>query len=275
MTKQMARHRLALIGGGNMGSALVGGLLAAGWKPADIAVVERLPGRAAQLGGLFPGVTVSGEMVRADGVVIAVKPYDVAAAANLVAAAGATRVLSIAAGISLATLSTGFGDGVAVVRGMPNTAALVGKGAAAIAAGPSSTEADLVWAEEILGAVGTVTRVTEAQLDAVTVLSGSGPAYLSLVTEALIDAGVLAGLPRGVSEAMVGQVFIGYAALFVESGRDPVALRAEVTSPGGVTAAALRVLEGHGLRSAFLEAVMAGTERSRELGQTGVEVRGA
>lgn len=258
-----------------MGSALVGGLLAAGWEPADIAVVERVPARVAQLCGLFPGVTVTGEMVPAEGAVIAVKAYDVGAAAELVVASGARRVLSIAAGISIAALDAVFGEGVAVVRGMPNTAALVGKGAAAIAVGPSSAEADLVWAEEVLGAVGTVTRVPEAQLDAVTVLAGSGPAYLSLVAESLVDAGVLAGLPRGVSQAVVGQVFTGYAALLVESGRDPVALRAEVTSPGGVTAAALRVLEGRGLRSAFLEAVMAGTERSRELGQTGVEALGA
>jgi pyrroline-5-carboxylate reductase len=270
----MIKYRLALIGGGSMGSALVGGLLAAGWEPGDIAVVERLPGRAAQLAGLFPGITVSEAMVRADGVVLAVKPHDMAVAAALVTASGATRVLSIVAGVSITTLSAVCGDGVAVVRGMPNTAALVGQGTAAVAAGPSSVEADLAWAEEILGAVGIVTRVAEEQLDAVTGLAGSGPAYLSLVAEALIDAGVLAGLTREMSEAMVSQVFIGYAALYAESGRDPVALRAEVTSPGGVTAAALRVLEGNGLRSAFLEAVMAGTERSRELGRTNLGEKG-
>ncbi|MFF0451522.1 pyrroline-5-carboxylate reductase [Streptomyces sp. NPDC004609] len=259
----MTKHRLIIVGGGNMGSALVGGLLAAGWPSKDIAVAERLAGRAAHLRGLFPGVTVSDGMLPADGVVIAVKPHDVA---DAVAAAGASRLLSIAAGVSLATLTAACGDGVAVVRGAPNTPAVVAKGAAAVAAGPYATEDDLVWAEEILGAVGTVVRVTEPQLDVVTALSGSGPAYLFLVAEALTDAGVLAGLPRGVTEQLVGQLLAGSAALFAESGRSPAALRAEVTSPAGVTASALRVLEERGIRSAFLDAVTAGTARSRELG---------
>ena len=249
-----------------MGAALVGGLLAADWAPAELAVVERLPSRATQLGGLFPGVTISDQVVPADGVLIAVKPHDVAVAAAAAVEAGASRVLSIAAGVPLASLTAACGDGIVVVRGMPNTPAVVGKGAAAMAGGPSATEEDLAWAEEILSAVGTVVRVTEGQLDAVTALAGSGPAYLFLVIESLVESGVLAGLPRAVSESLVRQLFIGSATLFLESGRDPAALRAEVTSPGGVTAAALRVLEERGTRSAFLEAVMSGVSRSRELG---------
>ena len=154
---------------------------------------------------------------------------------------------------------------MAVVRSMPNTPALVGEGASAIAGGTGTTEADLVWAESILGAVGSVVRVPEYQLDAVTGLAGSGPAYLFLIAEALIDAGVLAGLARPVAVQLVEQLFVGSAKLLADRG-DPAALRAMVTSPGGTTAAGLRELEQAGVRSALLEAVMAATARSRELG---------
>ena len=149
---------------------------------------------------------------------------------------------------------------------MPNTPALLGKGAAAICGGPFATDDDLDWAEGILGAVGTVVRVPESLLDTVTGLVGSGPGYLFMIAEALIDAGVLAGLTRPVADALVRQLFVGSAAMLAEYG-DPVALRAMVTSPGGTTAAGLRVLEEHGARSALLEAVFAATERSRELGK--------
>jgi pyrroline-5-carboxylate reductase len=131
-----------------------------------------------------------------------------------------------------------------------------------------ANEDDLAWAERILGAVGTVVRLDESLLDAVTGLSGSGPAYVFLVVEALVDAGVLAGLPRPVSAALVSQTVLGAAKLLAETGQTPEALRAAVTSPGGTTAAGLRELEGAGVRAAFLEAVMAATERSRELGAT-------
>ncbi|MCU1501931.1 MAG: proC, partial [Ilumatobacteraceae bacterium] len=180
-------------------------------------------------------------------------------------AAGAERVLSIAAGVGLAALEAAAGPGVAVVRAMPNTPALVGQGAAAICGGSGTTEADLDWAESVLTAVGTVVRVAESHLDAVTGLAGSGPAYIFLVAESLIEAGVLAGLARTVSEQLVTQLLVGSAALLADRG-DPAALRAMVTSPGGTTAVGLRALEEHAVRAAFLDAVMAATQRSRELG---------
>jgi len=259
-------YRLAVVGGGNMGAALVGGLLQAGWAAGDLAVVEVLPARAAQLADMFPGITITGEIPPCEAALIAVKPYDVAAACTAAAAAGATRLLSIAAGIGLAALQEAAGPEVAVVRSMPNTPALVGKGAAAICGGATADDADLAWAESILGSVGIVVRVPEVQLDAVTGLAGSGPAYLFLVAEALIDAGVLAGLSRANSEALVTQLFVGSAALLEQRG-EPAQLRAMVTSPGGTTAAGLRQLEARSVRSAFLEAVMAATQRGVELGQ--------
>jgi pyrroline-5-carboxylate reductase len=262
----MTTFRLAVVGGGNMGAALVGGLLQGGWSVGDIAIVEVLPARAEQLGAMFPGVTVVADIPTCDAALIAVKPYDVAVACGAAAAAGATRLLSIAAGISLETLQEAAGPGVAVVRAMPNTPALVGKGAAAISPGPTADDDDLAWAEGILGSVGIVVRVPESQLDAVTGLAGSGPAYLFLVAEALIDAGVLAGLSRANSEALVTQLMVGSAALLQDRG-DAAALRAMVTSPGGTTAAGLRALEEQAVRSAFLEAVMAATARSAELGR--------
>ena len=176
-----------------------------------------------------------------------------------------TRILSIAAGVTLDALERAAGDGVAVVRAMPNTPALVGQGAAAISAGRSAGDDDLDWAASILESVGTVVRVPESQLDAVTGLAGSGPAYLFLVAEALIEGGVLAGLARPVAEALVAQLLVGSAALLDQRG-DPAALRAMVTSPGGTTAAGLRALEDHAVRAAFLDAVMAATQRSREIG---------
>jgi len=257
---------LAMIGGGNMGAALLGGLIQAGWAEADqLAVVEVSAPRRAVLAAQFPGVMVTDTVPACDGAVIAVKPADVVTVVGMAVAAGARRVLSIAAGVSVATLEDAAGPGVAVVRSMPNTPALVGQGASAIAGGANATADDLDWAESILGAVGTVVRVPEYQLDAVTGLAGSGPAYLFLIAEALIDAGVLAGLARPVAVALVEQLFVGSSALLAERG-DPAALRAMVTSPGGTTAAGLRVLESHGVRSALLEAVVAAAARSRELG---------
>jgi pyrroline-5-carboxylate reductase len=161
-------------------------------------------------------------------------------------------------------LEEAAGD-IPVVRAMPNTPALVGAGAAAIAGGRKAGDDDLAWAEGILGAVGEVVRVPEKLLDAVTGLSGSGPAYVFLVAEALIDAGVLAGLPRDVSTTLAVQTLLGSARLLAESGDTPEVLRAAVTSPGGTTAAGLRELERAGVRSAIL-AVSAAAERSRQLG---------
>jgi len=258
--------RLAIVGGGNMGAALLGGLLAAEWATAaELAVVEVSAPRRAQLIEQFPGVIVLAEVGPCEAALVAVKPGDVEAATAAAVAAGATRILSIAAGVSIARLEAAAGA-AAVVRSMPNTPALVGQGAAAIAGGSRATEDDLAWAEAILGAVGTVVRVPEYQLDAVTGLAGSGPAYVFMMAEALIDAGVLAGLARPTAEALVVQLLVGSAALLADRG-DPAQLRAMVTSPGGTTAAGLRKLEEHGLRAAMLDAVTAATERSRELGR--------
>jgi pyrroline-5-carboxylate reductase len=262
---------LVIVGGGRMGEALAEGLLRADHLPAgQVVVAEKLAFRrqelAAGLGARFPALELAAEPAAAAGGVIAVKPADVEEACALLAAAGVPRVLSIAAGVPLASLERWLGPETAVVRAMPNTPALVGAGAAAIAAGQRAGDDDLSWAEGILGAVGTVVRVQESQLDAVTGLSGSGPAYVFLVAEALIEAGVLAGLPWPVSRQLTIQTLLGAARLLAESGEEPASLRASVTSPGGTTAAGLRALEAAAVRGAFLDAVMAAAERSRQLG---------
>ncbi len=250
-----------------MGEALVGGLLRAGGYSLDsLRVVEPVGERRKELEAAFPGIDVTDAPGEADGTVLAVKPADVPAACEASAAAGAGRVLSIAAGVTIATLEEHLAAGTPVVRAMPNTPALVGLGASAIAAGTHAGSADLDWAESLLGGVGLVVRVKEPLLDAVTGLSGSGPAYVFLFAEALIEAGVLAGLSRDVSERLSVQTLLGAATLLSTSEDGPEALRAAVTSPGGTTAAGLRVLEQHGVRSAVLEAVTAATARSRELG---------
>jgi pyrroline-5-carboxylate reductase len=168
--------------------------------------------------------------------------------------------------VSTASIESAAGRDLPVVRAMPNTPALVGAGAAAICGGRHAAEGDLAWAESVLGAVGTVVRVPESSLDAVTGLSGSGPAYVFLVAEALIDAGVNAGLTRETADALVRQTLLGAARLLAEGDQGPEALRAAVTSPGGTTAAGLRVLEDRALRAALIEAVAAATARSGELG---------
>ncbi len=262
--------RLAVVGGGRMGEALVGGLVAAGWaEPGELAVVEVLESRRAELGGRHPGLDVRAEVPPCEGVVVAVKPGDVADACRAIAASPSppARVLSVAAGVPLATLERWLGEGTPVVRAMPNTPALVRCGAAAIAPGTAAGEDDLAWAEGVLSAVGVVVRVPEPLLDAVTGLSGSGPAYVFLLAEALIEAGVLVGLSRAVSTTLALQTLLGSARLLTESGQGPEALRAGVTAPGGTTAAGLRALEARGVRAAVLDAVAAATERSRQLGE--------
>ena len=196
--------------------------------------------------------------------VLAVKPPDAAAAAAAARDAGATRLLSIAAGVRIETLESAVGSGVAVVRAMPNTPALVGRGAAAIAGGATAGAADLDWAARILGSVGTVEELAEPLLDAVTGVAGSGPAYLFLVAEALIDAAVAEGLERPVAERVVRQLLVG-SALLLDRELDPVRLRAQVTSPGGTTAAGIAVFEERDLRGTVAAAVAAATARSREL----------
>jgi pyrroline-5-carboxylate reductase len=255
---------LLIVGGGKMGEALLGGLLAAGRT--GLGVVEIVQARREELAAKYPDVTVLGEPEPTAGALLAVKPQYVVPAASAVAAAGCERVLSVAAGITIAAIEAALSKNIPVVRAMPNTPALVGAGAAAISPGTHATDADLEWAEEILGAVGVVVRVPEASLDAVTGLSGSGPAYVFLVAEAMADAGVLAGLPRDIAETLAFQTLLGSAKLLTEGGDGPAQLKAAVTSPGGTTAAGLRALESHAVRAAFLDAVTAAADRARELG---------
>ena len=260
--------RLAIVGGGNMGAALLDGLVAAEWAtPAELAVVEVLAPRRAELVARHPGLVVAAECVPCDGAVIAVKPHDAAGAVRALVGVGCRRVLSIAAGVTTAALEAAAGEvALPVVRAMPNTPALVGAGASAIAPGRHATDDDLAWAEGVLRSVGIVERVPESLLDAVTGLSGSGPAYVFLLAEALVEAGVHAGLARPTSRALVTQLLVGSAKLLAESGELPEVLRANVTSPAGTTAAGLRALEAGGFRAAVLEAVLAATHRAHELG---------
>jgi pyrroline-5-carboxylate reductase len=266
-------YQLIIVGGGRMGSALAEGLLSASWcTPEHLAIVEVSAEQRESLGVRLPDVAVFSaiETEHVDdrtGVLLCVKPDHAEGAARLCADAGVVRLLSVVAGLSSARIEAVFEGPVAVVRSMPNTPVLVRKGVSAIAGGSHVTKADLDWAESILAAVGTVVRVAERNIDAVTGLSGSMPAYLYLVVEALIDAGVHQGLTREVSRELVSGTFEGSAALLRESGELPEELRAQVTSPGGTTAAGLRMLEGRAVRAAFLEAVAAATERSRQLGR--------
>ncbi len=257
---------LAIIGGGNMGAALLSGMLAADVIAADqVVVVEAVPARREQLAEMFPEVAISDSIPACGASVLATKPPDIAAVASDAVAAGATRLLSIAAGVTTDTIVEAAGPGVAVLRTMPNTPALVGEGVSAVCGAPGTGDDDLEWAERILRGVGLVVRVAEGQLDAVTGLTGSGPAYVFLVAEALMDAGVVAGLPRATVEPMVAQLLVGAAQLLTERG-DPAGLRAMVTSPGGTTAEGVRVLEQRAVRAALVDAVQAAAERSRELG---------
>jgi pyrroline-5-carboxylate reductase len=260
--------RLLIVGGGKMGAALITGLIGAKWAPVgDIVVVDPDPDRHQVLTTAHPGLSVVESPVAAEGALLAVKPDVAEAVLHTVAAAGVTRVLSIVAGLSSSRLEACLALGSVVVRAMPNTPALIGGGVAGMSGGSLATSADLDWAEGILGSVGSVVRLPEWQLDAVTGLSGSGPAYVFLVAEALIEAGVAAGLTRDVSRRLVVDTFLGSARMMSETGEEPSELRAAVTSPGGTTAAALRTLEFKAVRSAFIEAVAAATERSRQLGR--------
>jgi pyrroline-5-carboxylate reductase len=268
-------HTLLVVGGGKMGSALLGGLLTSGWAPADeIAVAEPLAARRQELAYEFPGVRVidapekdllRDTPERLSGALLAVKPDVAEGACRVLGAVGVTRVLSIVAGIPCLRLETALGGSPSVVRAMPNTPALVGAGVTAISGGSHATSADLGWAEDVMAAVGTVIRLPERLLDPVTGLSGSGPAYFFLVAEALIESGVQMGLTREVSRTLVVETMLGSAKLLAETGEEPAALRAMVTSPAGTTAAGVRALESRAVRSAFMEAVAAATERSRSL----------
>lgn len=259
---------LQIIGGGKMGEALLGGLIAAGWgAPTDLVVVEPDDERRDELARTHAGVlAVDGPVADTDAIV-AVKPDIVPTALAALRAVGATRVLSIAAGVTLASMEAALGADLPVVRAMPNTPALVGAGAAAIAPGTHADEADLDWADAILGSVGIVVRVDEADLDAVTGLSGSGPAYVFALAEALIDAGQAQGLSRDVAVALTEQTLLGAGQLLRDSDDPPAVLRANVTSPGGTTAAGLAVLDEAGFGDLVGRVVAAATARSIELGR--------
>jgi len=266
--------KLVFVGGGKMGEALIGGLLARAWcQPSELGIVELSEERRSELAELWPGVQlVDLDDVTNTDVVIAVKPQHVGDVAAGLAGKGIGRVLSIAAGVTIASLEAGVasadGDPVRVVRAMPNTPALVGAGASAIAAGTAASREDIEWATNVLSSVGTVAVLDEAKLDAVTGLSGSGPAYVFLVAEAMIAAGIEVGLSPEDADALARQTIMGAGQLLSASGEDPAQLRRNVTSPGGTTAEGLAVLEDRGLRDAFAAAIAAATARSVELGKS-------
>lgn len=269
---------LLLLGGGRMGEALLAGWLSAQrYRPGDVCVVEPDEGRRAALVdtygvGVAVEVTSEGRVAAdgtidsspvGDGTVVAVKPPLVASVVATVGARG-RRFLSIAAGISTSTIADAAG--VPVVRAMPNTPSLVGCGMSAVCAGPGAHAEDVAWAMELLSAVGDAIEVPESQIDAVTGVSGSGPAYLFLVAEALRDGGVRAGLPRAIAERLAAQTILGAGAMLVAQPHAADELRGAVTSPGGTTAEALAELERHGVRAAFIDAVAASARRAGELG---------
>jgi pyrroline-5-carboxylate reductase len=259
--------RLLVVGGGRMGTALLAGLLRSGFaSESECAVAERSPEARTRLGERFAGLTVLEDPAPADAVVLAVKPSDLESACRALPERGYQRVLSIVAGVTLSTLENWLWPRAAVIRAMPNTPALLGMGASAIAAGSAAGPRDVEWAEAVLSSIGVVVNLPERLLDAATGLSGSGPAYLFLVAEALVDAGVHVGLDREVARILAVQTILGSAKMLAESGESAEVLRAMVTSPGGTTAAGLRVLEGRAVRAAFIDAVAAAAERSHQLG---------
>ncbi len=263
--------KLGFVGSGKMATALVSGAADSGvFAREDILVSDAVPGVAEKLAAAarVTAVATNAELVaQADVLVLCVKPNDALGALRSLGAAAADKlIISIVAGLPLAALQEAAGRAARVVRVMPNTPALIHQGAAAYALGHNVPLDDAAVTEKLFGAVGAVVRVKEELLDVVTGLSGSGPAYVYLVIEALSDAGVLMGLPRDLSLKLAAQTVAGAAQMVVQTGRHPAALRDEVTSPGGTTVAGLEALEAGAVRSAFLSAVRAATERARELG---------
>jgi pyrroline-5-carboxylate reductase len=283
--------RIAIIGGGSIGEALLSGLLRAGRQVKDLVLVERMPERAKYLADTYSVLvtSVTEAVENATFVVVAVKPADVESVmGELARAAAAAEVdsaeqvfVTVAAGITITYFESKLPAGTPVVRAMPNAAALVGAGVTALAKGRFVTPPQLEEVSALFDSVGGVLTVPESQMDAVTALSGSGPAYFFLMVEALVDAGVAAGLSRQVATDLTAQTMAGSAAMLLErmdSGRavegeapwmrtDATAaqLRATITSPGGTTAAALRELERGGLRVAVDAAVQAAKRRSEQL----------
>jgi pyrroline-5-carboxylate reductase len=268
-------RRICVLGAGKAGEALVAGLLSSGWsKPADIVATARHQERIDELserygieGTLDNVAAVEGAQV----VVIAVKPQDIEALLGDVGAAldSSQTVLSIAAAIPTELIERHVGDGVPVVRAMPNAPVTVHEGMAGVTGGAHATEEHVALAEEVLGSVGRSVRVDEAYMDAVTAVSGSGPAYFALLAESMIEAGILLGLSREVSTDLVVQTMLGTAKLLRDEKMHPVELREMVTSPGGTTISAIRELEQAGVRAAFLNAIQAAMKRSRELAEGG------
>jgi pyrroline-5-carboxylate reductase len=264
-------RRIAILGAGQIGEALLAGLLSSGWRePGEIAASTRREERAQELRDRH-GVSVSlsnADVARGAAlVVVAVKPQDIE---TLLGEIGPLiqpdqTVLSIAAAISTAAIERHLAAGVPVVRAMPNTPAVVHEGMAGVCAGAHANEEHLTIAEEALRHLGAVVRVSEPYMDAVTAVSGSGPAYFALLAEAMIEAGILLGLSREVSTQLVVQTMLGTAKQLRDLKMHPVELREMVTSPGGTTIAAIRELEQAGVRAAFLNAIQAAMDRSREL----------
>lgn len=261
---------IAVLGAGKIGEALLSGLLHGGHGVDDLLFTERYPARAAELTGRYGvrAVTVAEAAKRADVLVVAVKPQDIepvlAELAPLISSE--SLVVSLCAGLPTGLYERRLADGVPVVRVMPNTPMLVGAAMSAISAGRHATAEHLALVEELLTHVGRVVRVPESQQDAVTALSGSGPAYFFYLVEAMIDAGILLGLPRELAGQLIIQSAVGAAKMLAESGEHPVILREAVTSPAGTTINAIRELEKHGVRAALLAAIEAARDRSVELG---------
>lgn len=262
MTSREAR--LVLIGGGNMGSALLGGLIAGGWTPSDITVVEINDDKRAQLEATH-GVRTSATVVAGHGALVAVKPGDVAGVCTELASLGVTRIVSIAAGISVARLQQASSPTTAVIRAMPNTPALVGEGITAVCPGATCTDEDIAWAESLLRAVGVVVRIAEDQMDAFTAVAGSGPAYVFRLAESLLASGVEHGLAPDVADAIVRQLFKGSGVLLYASEDSPAELRHKVTSPNGTTAAGLAEFERAGISEIVNKVVSAAALRSAEM----------
>jgi len=261
---------IAVLGAGKIGEALLSGLLQAGRSPDDLIFTERYPDRAAQLEQTYGvrAVDTATAARKADVLVVAVKPQDIDPLLAELAepVSSATLVVSLCAGLPTALYERRLPDGVPVVRVMPNTPMLVGEAMSVISAGRFATDEHLELAEELLGCVGKVVRVPESQQDAVTALSGSGPAYFFFLVEAMIDAGILLGLPRPLVTELITQSAVGAARMLRETGDHPVLLREAVTSPGGTTIMAIRELERHRVRAALLDAIEAARDRSVELG---------
>jgi pyrroline-5-carboxylate reductase len=258
--------QVAILGAGVMGETLLSGLLRGGRRPDELLITERREGRAAELRERY-GVDVVTNVEaagKAQTLVLVVKPQDMPDLLAEISPAvrSSQTVVSLAAGITTGFIESRLPSDVAVIRVMANTPALVDEGMAAISRGAHCDESQLVLAESLLAATGKVIRVPEKQQDAVTAISGSGPAYIFFVVESMIEAGVHMGLPRSTATDLVVQTVVGSAKLLRETGEHPTVLRERVTSPGGTTAAAVRELEDHKVRAAFLSAIEAARNRS-------------